>query len=125
MVIESRVFDILEQSSGRYTAVCVDNDGVTPLPGTTLTTLTLTLYVVKTDGSHAFVNGRNAQNVLNLNNVTIDPTGNIVWAVQTQDTTLVEALAFERHIALFEWTWPNGVGKHELILSVKALDEVP
>lgn len=125
MVIEPKVFDILEQSSGQYTATIVGNDGSTPLPAATLVTLTLTLYVIKTDGTIAYVNSRNAQNVLNVNNVTISAAGLLTWAIQTQDTTLVESLPFERHIALFEWTWASGVGKHEAILSVKALNEVP
>jgi hypothetical protein len=124
-MIEPRTFDILENTSGRYTATIVGEDGVTPLPAATLSTLVLTLYVIKTDGMIGYVNGRNAQNILNANNVTVSAAGLLTWAIQVLDTTLVETLPFERHIALFEWAWPNGVGKHEAIFIVKNLTEVP
>jgi len=124
-MIEPKTFDILEQSTGQYTATVVGNDGVTALPGATLATAALTLYVIKTDGSIGYVNSRNAQNILNANNVTISAAGLLTWTIQTGDTTLIEALPFERHIALFEWTWPAGSGKHEMVLVVKALAEVP
>lgn len=114
-------FPVNEQTSGQYTATLVANDGVTPLPGGTLTTLTLSLYVIKADGTQQVVNSRNVQNVLNLNNVTISAGGALAWAVQPGDTTLVETLAFERHIAIFKWTWPAGQGEHEVVLVVRHL----
>ncbi len=117
-------FDIAEKSTGSYTATLVGNDGVTPLPGATLSTLVLTLYAIKADGTDGVVNSRNAQNVLNANNVTVSTGGLLTWAIQVGDTTLVEDLPFERHIALFEWTWPNGAGKHEAVLVVRNLHRV-
>lgn len=125
MAIEPRTFDILEQSTGSYTAVIVGNDGVTPLPLATLSTMILTLYAILTNGTVQIINGRNAQNILNANNVTVDAFGTLVWTIQTLDTAMQEALPFERHIALFEWTWPQGAGKHEIVLVVKNLTEVP
>jgi hypothetical protein len=122
---EPLTFSINEQTSGRYTATLVDNDGVTPIPGATLTTLKLTLYAIKQDGTDQIINGRNHQNVLNANNVTISAGGLLVWLIQILDTTLVEAIPFERHIAVFEWTWPNGAGKHEVIFVVRNIREVP
>jgi len=121
MPIVPRDFTLLEATTGQYTAQIVGNDGVTPLPLATLTTLTLSLYVVKADGTIQYVNGRNAQNVLNANNVTVSAGGLITWAIQTADTTLIEVLPFERHLAVFQWTWPNGTGKHELVLVVQNL----
>lgn len=118
-----RTFDIDEQETGRYTATIVGNDGVTPLPGPTLTTLVLTLYVIKADGSDSLI--RTLQNVLNANNVTVSAGGLLVWTIQVADTTLVEDIAFERHIALFEWTWPGGSGKHEVVIVVRNLHRVP
>lgn len=118
-------FGILEQASGRYTAIITSNDGATPVPAASLLTLTLTLYVIKADGSIAYINGRNAQNVLNANNVTVDASGNLIWSIQVADTTLVEDLPFERHIALWEWTAAGVAGKHEVVIVVQALDEVP
>jgi hypothetical protein len=117
-------FEVNEKTSGRFTATLVGNDGVTPLPGATLSTLVLTLYAIKADGSDGIVNGRNAQNVLNANNVTISTGGLITWLFQVGDTTLVEDIPFERHIALWEWTWPAGAGKHEAILVVRNLHRV-
>lgn len=117
-------FPIEEKCTGQYTAILVNNDGVTPLPGGTLSTLVLTLYAIKADGTDGVVNGRNAQNVLNANNVTVDGAGLLTWAIQIGDTTLIEAIPFERHIALFEWTWPQGAGKHEVVLLVRNLHKV-
>lgn len=125
MAIEPQTFDVLEGATGQFTATVVGNDGVTALPGATLSTLTLTLYVVKTDGTIGYVNARNAQNVLNLNNVTVSAAGLVTWTLQVLDTSLIEVLPFERHIALFEWTWAAGAGKYEAIFVVKALTEVP
>lgn len=122
---EPSTVDVLEGETPRYTATVKDDTGAV-LPAASLTTITLTLYVIKTDGTVGYVNSRNAQNVLNANNVTISAAGILVWQMQVADTTLVEALPFERHIALWEWTWPTSrAGKHELFITVKALGEVP
>lgn len=118
-------FPINELSTGSYTAVIVGNDGVTPLPAVTLATLTLTLYVIKGDGTQAVVNGRNVQNVLNQNNVTVDANGNLTWAIQVADTTLVETIPFEIHRAVFAWTWASGAGNHEVWLVTRQLIRVP
>lgn len=132
------VVDLLEETSDVYWATIYDDEG-TVLPGNVLNTLTLTLYVVKADGTIEYVNSRNAQDVLNTNNVEAFAalqtradgfTYNLKWQIQQADTTLVEALPFERHLALFEWSWPKpaggqGAGKHEVVLNVKNLQEVP
>ena len=115
-------FPIDEKETGQYTATIVGNDGVTPLPAATLSTLVLSLYVIKQDGTDQMI--RTSQNVLYANNVTVDAAGLITWTVQTTDTAMVGAVPFERHIALFEWTWPGGVGKHEVILLVRNLRRV-
>jgi hypothetical protein len=116
-------FLLNEKSTGIYTATIVGNDGVTPLPAATLLTLTLTLYVIKADGTVQTI--RSAQNVLNANNVTVDAAGLLTWSIQVADTTLVvSTVPFERHVALFQWTWASGAGKHEVILSVKNLSQV-
>lgn len=120
---DPKTFEINERSTGTYPATIVGNDGVTPLPGATLVTFTLTLYVIKADGTIAYVNSRNAQNVLNANNVTVSAGGAVLWTIQVGDTTLVEVLPFERHIALFEWTWAGGAGAHEVILVVRKIQE--
>lgn len=127
-------FEVREQTTPTYTATLTDDAG-TPLSALNIDTLTLTLYVIQSDGSIAYVNSRNAQDVLNANNVTIyntlqtradGTTYNLLWNVQVADTTLVEDLPFERHIALWEWSWlgVTRYGKHEVILNVQNLTEV-
>jgi hypothetical protein len=120
-----REFEINELETGLYTATIVGNDGVTPIPSASLLTLRLTLYVIVAAGTVTFVNGRDHQNVLNLNNVTVHATSGLVtWTIQILDTTLVETtLPFERHIALFDWTTATAAGKHEAILVVKNLTQ--
>ena len=125
MPIEPRTYDILEQETGSYVATIVGNDGVTPLPLATIQTMVLTLYAILQNGSVQIINGRNAQNILNANNVVVDAFGVLTWTIQTADTMLQEAIPFERHVALFEWTWPQGAGKHEIVLVVQNLTEVP
>lgn len=119
------VYQCREQTTPKYTGTILDDSGVA-IPAASLSTLTLTLYVVKTDGTIAYVNSRNAQDVLNTNNVTIDSAGLLTWSVQVADTTLVESLPFEQHIALWEWSWAGATkfGKHEVILNVQNLTEV-
>ena|SRR5436190_23659724 len=126
MAIYPAVYDVLEQSTPKYTATITDDAGAA-LPAASLTTLTLTLYVIKADGTIAYVNSRNRQSILNLNNGTVDVNGLVTWLVQQADTTFVEAtLPFERHIALFEWTWSTGskAGKHEAVLNIQNLNVV-
>lgn len=124
--LDPQGFLIPEKSTGTYTATVVANDQVTPLPAATLLTLTLFLYVIKADGTSTYLRGiaGTPQNVLNANNVVVDTAGLITWTIQPADTTLVEALDFERHIALWQWTWAGGAGKHEVVLVVKNLREI-
>ena len=125
--LEPVAYSIQEGASGTYTATIVGNDEVTPLADVTLSTLTLTLYVVKIDGTKSYIRGTASvpQNILNANNVIVTAAGLLTWTVQPADTALVEAVSYERHIALFEYTWPGGAGKHEIILVVKNLSDVP
>lgn len=120
---DPRTFEIDEAESGRYSATITGNDGMTPIPAADLLTLTLTLYVIMADGTDQVI--RNQQDVLNVNNVTVDAAGRLVWIVQPADTALVEAIPFESHLALFEWTWAEGAGKHLTILRVRNLRRVP
>lgn len=126
MPIDRQTFQFREKISGQVTGNLVGTDGVTPLPGSTLSGLFLTLYVIKQNGTDEILNGRNHQNVLQTNNVTIDEVGHIVWEVQPADTTIVETfLLYERHIGLLEWEWPtNHQGRKEFILNVENLRRV-
>lgn len=114
-------YEVLEETTPKYTATILDDAG-NALPIASLTTITLTLYVIKADGTIAYVNSRNAQNVKNANNVTIDSAGLLTWSLAVADTTLVEDLPFERHIALWEYTWGSSrAGKHQVIVNVQRL----
>lgn len=98
------IFDITEGVSGRYSADIVDCDDL-PLDGRLLDTLVLTL-VDKHTGT--VINGRNRQNMLVNTDVTVSNTGNLVWMLSANDTTMVGSTQVEDHLASFEWTWSNG-----------------
>lgn len=128
-------YQIDEEESGIYTGLLTGNDRVTPVPGSVLQTLTLTLYVVKQDGTEQIVNSRDGQSILNTNGGAVLDTPvtradgtqyNLSWTITPADTTIIEPiLRFERHIGLIEWTAPNGVsGKQEIILNVRNLRRV-
>lgn len=124
---EPVVFEVNEKTTPTYRATIKDDqDPPQAIPLATLLTLTLTLYVVNADGTTTILNSRSQQNVLNANNVTVDATGHLAYTLQIADTTIANAaLPFERHIALFEWTWPTSkAGKHEVIFSVRNLTRV-
>lgn len=112
-----------ERSSARITAKLEDEAGA-GIPGGSLTTLTLTLYAA---GPGTVINNRNKQNALNANGVTIDASGNLVYQMDPLDNQNIGSDPTERHIALFEWTWSAGAkaGKHEVLLTVVNLGQVP
>jgi hypothetical protein len=101
---------LLEATTGLLTFTLVDSDGA-GVPVSLLTTLTLTYYDVI---SGTIVNSRNAQNVLNANDVSITTVGSpavttIEWQIQPADTVMVDAdLALEYRVAQFRWTWDSG-----------------
>lgn len=119
-----QTFPVLEKTTATLVGTLTGNDGVTAIPASALVTLTLTLYVIKADGTTAYVNSRNAQNVLNANNVTVDEAGLLRWTVQVADTTLIETLEHERHYALFAWTASGVAGKALAILVIENLPTV-
>ena len=105
-------------TSARYTAVLLDQTG-TPVPASSLSTLTLTL---KDQASGAVINGRNAQSVLNANNVTVEASGNLVWSLQPADSPILNAeLGTETHLATFVAIWPSGRLNHVVAIPVQNL----
>ena len=99
---------ILEKTTPKITAVIKDEAG-TPIPGTSLVTLTLTLYNMSEPPTHAIINSRSAQNVLNVNGVTVDAEGNLAWQLASADTAMQNsALSKEAHRAEFRWTYESG-----------------
>lgn len=118
-------FSVTEGATATYRAQLVAPDGVTPLPGTLLQSLRLTLYTIGQADQTTIVNGRDKQNVLNQNQVSVSVGGLVTWQIQPGDTTLVDpVLPFERHLALLEWSWAGGAGKKEVILVVRNLRRV-
>ena len=113
-----------EKASGQIRAVITEEDQVTPIPVGTLTTLTLTLYVL--NEAQTIINGRSAQSILNANGGAVDASGVLTFTLAPADNPIVDTnLAYERHVALFEWTWGVGkAGKFELVLAVKNLAKV-
>ncbi len=118
-------FEVKERTTTRITGVLTADDMVTPVPGSTLTTFTITVYAL--DVAQTVV--VTARNVLNVNNGTVDEAGNAVVILSPDDMALVNAaLPAERHIALLAWTWgvaPVKTGRQELALIVRNLAKVP
>lgn len=107
-----------ERTTPVYVATLFDQDGE-PIAATDLTTVTLKHYDLAT---LAVINGRDNQNILNVNDVTIDENGVLTWVLTTNDTVIVqESNAEESHVALFRWTWASGTraGNFEEMISIK------
>jgi hypothetical protein len=113
---------IAEKTSAKVTAVIKDEDG-NAIPSGSLDSLKLTLYVKGTD---THVNSRDAQNVLNANDVTVDAQGNLTWLLRPEDTVMNGTGTSEVHVALFEWAWNGGTkaGKHEIEMTIVNLSQV-
>lgn len=119
-------------SSARYTGQLVDETGS---GFGAVTSLTLSLYKINWSiGSSdpptiTIINGRNQQNILNANQVTLNPlTGALQWDLLPLDNPILDnTLNWEEHRALFVAKW-GGVTKqmnHEIILKVINLRELP
>lgn len=97
---------INEQSTALYEAVLKDERAV-PIGSGRLDALTLTLCNVV--GNEAIINGRDGQNVLNQNNVTVDASGNLAFELQSADTAIQDAaVKSEIHRAIFRATYDGG-----------------
>lgn len=115
-----------EKTTARYKVILSDEAGAV-IPLSDMTTITLTLY---DDYTGTIINSRNAQNVKNTNNVTYTEAGLLTWTLQPNDNIIVSSdvrtNSYEKHIALFEFTWDSGAkaGKHELEFQVRQLNKV-
>lgn len=113
---------VYEETSAEYSATLKDEDSAV-IPLADLTTLTLTLYDERTA---AIINSRTAQNVLNLNNVTVHATSGLVtWEIQPADNVIIDLTLrhgqSEPHVAQFDFTWDTGTkaGRHIVVLEVE------
>jgi hypothetical protein len=125
-------YQIPERQSGRFQATLLDENGVF-VPGSSLSTLTLTLYDRATD---AIINGRNAQDVLNNNNVSVSEAGVVVWSITPADTPIVgtpvtttivtvdgeRVVGVEAHVALFRATWEGGAKALTYQMTINVID---
>ncbi len=117
------IFNVREKTTRRYTAVLKDETG-TAIGSGTLSSLKLTLYN-RADGS--IINTRNQQNVLNVNGVTVDSSGNLTWTMDPADNPVIDAAKdYEEHVALFEIGWSSDAKKnnHEVILRVENVNKI-
>lgn len=118
-------FEIAEGTTPDYIvtllAKALGDAAAQPIPGSILDSLTLTYFH---EYSEVIINGRSGQNVLQVNNVTVDEEGKLTWTLQPEDSVILDdALHQEPHIARFDFTYPgaNGteVSRHEVRLLVK------
>jgi hypothetical protein len=129
-------FSVTEKTTAMYYATLKDESGAIIGPSV-LQTLTLTLSDKATAG---VINGRNAQNVLNANNVlvydtlqtvpsavkTYATTYNLAWAIQAADNAIVtDSSTVETHLAVFQAGWGgNKTLNFQVTLLVKNLAKV-
>jgi len=120
--------NILEKTTPKIKAVLNDEAG-NPIPATSLTTLTLTLYNMSDAPTHAIINSRDGQNVLNANNVSVGADGSLAWQLTALDTVIMDSLLKkETHRAVFKWTYTSGantmVGSHIIDMTILNLEKV-
>lgn len=119
------VFNVHERIRGDYGFTISDRNGIV-VPAATLTSATMSLYLTSPNGvGLIYVNGRQNQNILNLNNVTIDNDGRVTWDIQSSDMAIIDPfIFFEPRIAVFELVWPDGIILHEVTFNVRNVPNV-
>lgn len=106
MTTARKTYCVKEKETGIYSFTLTDEAGVA-VGGSTLTTATLTLYEPE---SGTIVNSRNAQSIINMNDVSIDEAGLVTWSQRIADLTILDASrGTEVHRALFFFTWQDGL----------------
>lgn len=110
-------FSVTERTSATYTATLLDSAKVA-VPLTSIVSAVLTLRDVD---SNAVINNRNAQDVLNVNNVTIHATSGLVtWEIQPADNVISGSSGYELHRAVFDFVYSATKRLvHEVYLLVK------
>lgn len=119
------MFEVNKSTRQIFRATLKDESG-TPIPVASLDTLKLTLYDKSTD---TIINARDAQDVKNANDVTVNAGGVVTWIVQPEDLPIVSSRvpygARETHVALFEWTFDaTGRGHRAYEFAVKNVEKV-
>jgi len=99
------LIELTEGETATYTASLQDENGA-PVSSASLSGARLTYYSVHTG---AIINGRNNQNILNANNVTISAGGALAWKLQEADVRISDApiadgaVVSHRAVFVFEW----------------------
>ena len=84
-----------------------------------LTLLDIETYAPGASPATGIINDRDAQDVLNDNNVTIDSEGHVVWTMQPEDNVIVTPRRqVERHRAQFSFAWDEGSFNVEIEIEV-------
>ena len=134
-------FDVNEDSAFELTAQLKDTDD-SDLALTDLDTITLTLFLTRdgdTSPAGTIINSRDAQDIKNAANVTISASGLLTWAVQSEDTVIINdeitvcdnvmKNTREVHRALIEWAKTGAAGgeqgKKRIDLVIFNLAEIP
>ena len=84
----------------------VDLDGVTPVPGSSLSTLVVTVYEAR---SGTVINACRDRNILNVNGGVVDALGVLQLRLDAADMARLGTAESEVHVALVEWTWASPV----------------
>jgi hypothetical protein len=115
--MEPKIFDVVQETTGKYTATIVDEDG-NGISSADITTAVMTLYDTQTED---IINTRDAQDILNANGVTIDTSGNLEWIWDPEDMPILHSVRKpEVHTALIKITWDSGAKQlyHEVSFRV-------
>ncbi|HSE44851.1 MAG TPA: hypothetical protein VLA89_05940 [Gemmatimonadales bacterium] len=124
-------FEIAEGTTPDYVvtlyAKAIGDADPLPIPGSVLDSLTLTYYQ---EYSEEIINNRSLQNVLQINNVTVDENGLLTWTLQQADSVILDdSLGKEPHMARFDFTYPGANGteqsRHLVRLLVKNFRVTP
>lgn len=113
--LSSRIID--EKTTPTLSFELQDKDG-NQISKADLTSLTLTLWDVL---SGSIINNRDAQNVLDANNVTVTEAGGattVEWKPVEADSAIQSADVvredLEHHKARFVWEWNSGTRRNDL-----------
>ena len=87
-------------------ATLTELDGVTPVPGSSLSALVVTVYEAR---SGVVINACRDRNILNANGGVIDDLGVLQLRLDAADMAIVGTGTTESHVALVEWTWASPV----------------
>jgi hypothetical protein len=119
------VYAVHERFRGDLSFEIRDRAGIA-IPGSALTSARMSLYLTaNTLVPTVFINGRQLQNILNANNVTISEQGLVTWDIQELDMQIFdENLFFEPRIAVFELISPTAVILHEAAFNVRNIPQV-